>query len=136
MKYIVIKALVLFSLFYTVSIAEESEAKNPKILHPEWYIKITDWSFYTPFRTAVIHHVTIENTSDIAYKNIKVLVRYYSTSPSIYGTLVGGEIGILPVTLPPNSRGTYLEKGHVLGSGSSLFYADNIEVLGAIPVLK
>ena len=136
MKYIVIKALVLFSLFYTISIAEGLEAKNPEILHPEWYIKITDWSFYTPFRTAVIHHVTIENTSDIAYKNIKVLVRYYSTSPSIYGTLVGGEIGILPVTLPPNSRGTYLEKGHVLGSGSSLFYADNIEVLGAIPVLK
>jgi hypothetical protein len=136
MKRIVIKALVLFSLFYTISIAEGLEAKSPAILHPEWYIKITGWSFYAPFRTAIIHHVTVENTGDIAYKDIKVLVRYYSTSPSIYGTLVGGEIGVLPVTLPPHSRKTYLEKGHVLGSGSSLFYADNIEVLGATPVLK
>ena len=136
MNCIAIKALILSSLIYTTSIAEESEAKNPVILHPEWYIKITDWSFYTPFRVAIIHHVTVENTSDIAFKNIKVLVRYYSTSPSIYGTLVGGEIGVLPITLPPHSRQTYLEKGHVLGSGSSLFYADNIEILGATPILK
>ncbi|HSE84238.1 MAG TPA: hypothetical protein VLB01_06800 [Thermodesulfobacteriota bacterium] len=136
MNRIAIKALILSSLFYAVSIAEELEIKNSMVLHPEWYIKITDWSFYTPFRTAIIHHVTVENTSDITYKNIKVLVRYYATSPPIYGTLVSGEIGVLPITLPPHSRGMYLEKGHVLGAGSSLFYADNIEVLGATPVLK
>lgn len=136
MKRIVITVLILLSLFCVTVKAEEAEIKDSMILHPEWYIKITDWSFYTPFRTAIIHHVTIENTSDIAYKDVKVLVRYYSTSPSIYGTSVGGEIGVLPVTLPPYSRETYLEKGHVLGSGSSLFYADNIEVLGATPVLK
>ncbi|HEX3037142.1 MAG TPA: hypothetical protein VHT73_18815 [Thermodesulfobacteriota bacterium] len=136
MKSVVLKVLTLFSLFYTIAIAEELEVKNPMILQPEWYIKISDWSFYTPFRTAVIHHVTIENTADIAYKNIKILVRYYSTSPSIYGTLVGGETGVLPITLPPHSKKMYLEDGHVLGSGSSLFYADNIQVLEATPVLE
>jgi hypothetical protein len=134
MKHITIEALVIFSLFCAIVRAEEIGTQNPMILHPEQYIKITDWSFYVASRVAIIHHVTIENTSDIAYKNIEVRVRYYSTSYSNYGTQVAGETGILHITLPPRSKQIYLEGGAVLGAGSSLFNADNIDVLGAVPL--
>jgi hypothetical protein len=127
--------LILLGLFYHPVKAEEGETLDFIVEHPELYIKVTNWSFYTAFRTAIIHHVTIENTSDIAYKDVKVRIRYYSTSPSNYGTQVGWEIGILPVTLPPHSKQTYLREGAVLGAGSSLFNADNLEVLGATAIL-
>ncbi|HWP91564.1 MAG TPA: hypothetical protein VNN20_05145 [Thermodesulfobacteriota bacterium] len=127
--------LILLGLFYHPVKAEEGETLDLIVEHPELYIRVTNWSFYTAFRTAIIHHVTIENTSDIAYKDVKVRIRYYSTSPSNYGTQVGQEIGILPVTLPPHSKQTYLREGAVLGAGSSLFNADNLEVLGATAIL-
>jgi hypothetical protein len=127
--------LILLGLFYHPVKAEEGETLDLMVEHPELYIKVTNWSFYTAFRTAIIHHVTIENASDIAYKDVKVRIRYYSTSPSNYGTQVGQEIGILPVTLPPHSKQTYLREGAVLGAGSSLFDADNLEVLGATAIL-
>lgn len=135
MKQTAISILLLLILICIPLRAEEAETTNFMIQHPEQYIKITDWSFYTAFRTAIIHHVTIENKSDIAYENIKVRIRYYSTSPSNYGTLVAQETGILPITLPPHSKQTYLKGGAVFGSGSSLFNADNIEVLGATAIL-
>jgi hypothetical protein len=134
MSRIIINALILVGLFGITGKAEEVDPRDLMIRHPELYIKITDWSLYTAFRTAIIHHVTIENTGDITYRDIKVRVRYYSTSSSNYGTMVSQETGVLRVTLPPHSKGTYLEGGAVLGSGSSLFNADNIEVLGAIPI--
>ncbi len=133
---IAIKALILLSLFFTLGKAEEVGTNNSMILHPDWYIKISDWSFYVAARIAIIHHVTIENTSDIAYKNIKVRVRYYSTSTGNYGTEIAQETGILPVTLPPHSKKTYLEGGTVLGAGSSHMYPGNIEVLESIPIIK
>jgi hypothetical protein len=132
---IVIKSLILLSLFCSAGKADELETKNPIIVHPEWDIKITDWSFYVASRVAIIHHVTIENTSDIAYKNIKVRVSYYSTSSSNYGTQVAQETGILPVILPPHSKKTYLKGGTVLGAGSMSWYAGNIEVLEAVPII-
>ncbi len=132
---ITIKALILLSLFCTVGKADEVETKNSMIIHPEWYIKIIDSSFYVASRVAIIHHVTIENTSDIAYKNIKVRVNYYSTSSSNYGTQVAQETGVLPVTLPPHSKETYLKGGAVLGAGSMSWYAGNIEVLEAVPII-
>ncbi len=135
MKRIGIKALIILILIYGVGKAQEAGTKNPMILHPEQYIKVTDWSFYVASRVAIIHHVTIENTGDIPYKDIEVRVRYYSTSYSNYGTQVGGETGILHVTLPPHTKKTYLEGGAVLGSGSPLFYAGNLEVLGAVPIM-
>ena len=128
---IAIKALIFLGLFCAVGRADEPEVINPPISHPEWYIKITDWSFYVAWGgEAIIHHVTIENTSDVAYKNIIVRVRYYSLT---YGTQVGGETGILPVLVPPHSKNTYLKAGTVLGSGSNIFRAGGIEVLGATP---
>ncbi|MER3447773.1 MAG: hypothetical protein C4291_13480 [Candidatus Dadabacteria bacterium] len=134
MKHIGIKALIILILLYGTGKAEEARMKDSMILHPEQYIKITNWSFYVASRVAIIHHVTIENRSDIGYKDIEVRVRYYSTSYSNYRTPVGGETGILHITLPPHTKKTYIQGGAVLGSGSSLFYADNIEVLGAIPL--
>jgi hypothetical protein len=135
MKHRVIGALILLSVSCLSIKAEEWKDTNSMIKHPEQYIKIINWSFYTAFRTAIIHHVIIENTSDIAYKNVKVRIRYYSTSPSNYGTQVSQETGILPVTLPPHSKQTYLKGGAVFGSGSGLFNAGNLEVLGATAVL-
>ncbi len=135
MKTIAISGLILFTLFNLTGLSEETETPNTitMVQHPEWYIKITDWSFYATRGVAIIHHVTIENTSDIAYKEVEVRVHYYSTSASNYGTEVGNETGVLKVVLPPHSKKTYLEGGAVLGAGSSLFNADNIEVLGALP---
>ena len=135
MKTIVISLLMLFTLFNLSGLSEEKEITTTMVQHPEWYIKITDWSFYAPRGVGIIHHVTIENTSVIAYKSVEVKVHYYSTSASNYGTEIGNETGVLNVVLPPHSKKTYLEGGAVLGAGSSLFNADNIEVLGAVPVI-
>lgn len=133
MKTIVISGLMLFTLFNLSGLNEEKETPISMVQHPEWYIKITDWSFYATRGVGIIHHVTIENTSDIAYKNVEVKIHYYSTSASNYGTEIGNETGVLNVVLPPHSKKTYLEGGAVFGAGSSLFNADNIEVLGAVP---
>jgi hypothetical protein len=135
MKKTAVGILILLGLFYPPIKAEETETLDLMIQHPEQYIRVVNWSFYTAFRTAIIHHVTIENTSDIAYKDVKVRIRYYSTSPSNYGTQVGQETGILPVILPPRSKQTYLRGGAVFGAGSSLFNVDNLEVLGATAIL-
>lgn len=131
-----IKALMLLSILSFTSMvkAEEPEAVNPMALHPDRYIKITDFSVYSARGVAIIHHVTVENTSDIAYKDIKVRVRYNSTSYTNYGTEVATETGILPITLPPHSKKTYLEGGATLGATSSSYYASRIEVLGAVPL--
>src|SRR5919109_1423151 len=114
MKRIGMIALVLVStILCAVGKAQEPKSTNPMILHPERYIKVTDWSLYAPMPSAVaiIHHVTIENTSDIAYKDIKVRVHYYSISTSQEGTLISQETGVLPITLPHHSKKTYLEGG-------------------------
>jgi hypothetical protein len=107
------------------------------ILHPEWYIKVLDWSVYSAWGgVAIIHHVTIENTSDIAYKDIAVRVLYYSYSYSDTGTLISQEVGVLPITLPPHSKNTYLKGGATLGASSMGTYAGYIEVLRAIPIIE
>jgi len=54
--------LILLGLFYQPAKAEEGKTLDLMIEHPERYIKVINWSFYTAFRTAIIHHVTIENT--------------------------------------------------------------------------
>jgi hypothetical protein len=132
---VIIKSLILFSLFPNSGNAWDNVMEESMILNPEQYIKITDWSFFVPFgKVAIIHHVTIENNSDITYKDIKVKVSYYSGSYSNYGTKVSSETGVLQITIPPRSKKTYLKDGAVLGSGSSLMYAGNIEVLDAVPL--
>lgn len=134
---VAINALILLSLFCMVGKGEERGTNDPMILHPEWYIKITDWSVYgTWSAVGIIHHVTIENKSDIAYKNIKVRVYYTSTSTSQQTIIISQETGILPITLPPHSKNTYLKGGTTLGAGSQFMNPNRIEVVGATQVIE
>jgi hypothetical protein len=71
-------------------------------------IKITGWSFYAAWGMSTMHHVTIENTSDTAYKDVRVKVDYYL---SYYPTKSSVAMLVLPITIPPHSKKTYLERG-------------------------
>lgn|SRR5579875_2463017 len=119
----------------------EEVKKEEKVIASVNYldgIKITGWSLYTAWGFPIIHHVTIENANDTAYKNIRIRASYYysySTTSEI--TDIGRATGILPVTLSPHSRETYLEDGATLerSSACSMYIASGgIEVLGATPV--
>ena len=93
-------------------------SSNTMAAHPEWYIKVTDWNVYATWSAvAIIHHVTIENNSDIEYKDVQ-------------------EVGVLPVTLPPRSKNTYLKSGHTLGAASTFMNPLDLQVLTATPVLN
>ena len=129
--------IIVGALFLNNTGLESIEYDRQMIEHPEWYIKITDWAIYSTWSAvAVIHHVTIENTSDIPYKNVKVRVRYYQTAAPKRGTQISQETGVLPVTLPRKSKKTYLKGGSTLGAASMFMYPKQIEVLGAVPVLN
>ncbi len=131
------KVLISFILFCTIGKAEEVVANNPIIVHPEQFINISDWSVYgTWSAVGIIHHVTIENTSDIAYRNIKVRVYYTSTSTAQQAIIISQETGILPITLLPHSKNTYLRGGTTLGAGSQFMTPSRIEVIGATPVTE
>jgi hypothetical protein len=137
MKRISIIVFISLTIFPINLKAQEIHTQNPMILHPEWYINVLDWSLYSAWGgIAVIHHVTIENTSDIAYKDIAIRVFYYSYPTSDTGTLISQEIGVLPITLPPHSKCTYLKSGATLGASSMSMYPGSLEVLGAVPLLK
>ena len=134
-KAILIAALVLIPLTALKSNAQ-NYAEGMMAEHPEWYINVSDWSVYATWSAvAIIHHVTIENTSDITYKDVKVRVRYTSSSPGGAGSIISQEVGVLPVTLPPKSKATYLKSGVTIGAGSQFMNAVDIQVLSATPVL-
>jgi hypothetical protein len=104
-----------------------------QVLHPEWYIKITDWSFYTAARVAILSSVTIENTSDVTYKDIRVNLIYTSYSQPAAG-IIATSTGMLPITLPPRSKKTYLKGGLTMGAGNQNYDLSDIQVLSATPV--
>ena len=133
-----IATIITLTAFMLLSSSANSFSYNRQMLdHPEWYIKITDWTIYSTWSAvAIIHHVTIENTGDIPYKDVMVRVRYYQTSAPGAGTQIAQETGVLPVMLPPNSKDTYLKNGSTLGMASMFMYPKEIEVLGAVPVLQ
>jgi hypothetical protein len=134
---IVISILFILLILSSNSRSEELLNENPMIQHPEWYIKILDWSFFVAWGgVAIIQNVAIENTSSLGYKDIKVRVNYYSTTGSNYGLQVGQEIGFLPLTLPPKSKNIYLKDGAILGLGSTNLRAGSMEVLGAVPLIQ
>jgi len=133
-----IRQLSLLIIFIVISIAVYpynicASDREDMINHPEKYITIHNYGFYVAARVGIIHHVRIENTADIPYKNIKVKLYYYSTGIKP-GQLLSSTGGILPVTVPPNSNNIYLKGGTTLGAGSNAYDARNIRVLGAIPV--
>ena len=130
-----IGAILIGVSFATPAYAQNYSADTMRA-HPERYIKISDWSVYATWgAVAIIHHVTIENTSDVEYRDVKVRVCYSSVT-SGPGTIVSQEVGVLPVTLPPGSKHTYLKKGATIGAGSQSMTAADIQVLGAVPVLE
>ena len=132
---ILISAILIAGVISPTTYAVNYSADNMRA-HPERYIKITDWSVYATWgAVAIIHHVTIENTSDVEYRDVKVRVCYSSVT-SGPGTIVSQEVGVLPVTLPPRSKQTYLKKGATIGAGSQFMDAADIQVLGAVPVLE
>lgn len=104
-----------------------------QVLHPEWYIKITDWSFYTAARVAILSSVTIENMADVPYKDIRVNLVYTSYSQPAAG-IIATSSGMLPVTLPPKSKKTYLKGGLTMGAGNPNYDLSDIQVLSATPV--
>ncbi len=137
MKRIILTLCLLAIPFMTSPSYSQSYSSNTMAAHPEWYIKVTDWNIYATWSAvAIIHHVTIENNSDIEYKNVKVRVCYSSLSTMGPGVIVSQEVGVLPVTLPPRSKQTYLTKGHTLGAGSTFMNAVDLQVLSATPVLN
>lgn len=127
--------LVLLTIVSLVK-ADDQERLKPMMDHPEWYINISDWSFYAPFGVGIIKAVTIENTSDITYKDVLIRIRYYSTSSRYYGRQISEGVGVLPVIVPPRSKKTYLRDGITFGQTPGQIYAGGLEVLGAIPVVE
>ena len=104
-----------------------------QVLHPEWFIKVTDWSFYTAARVAILSSVTIENTSDVTYKDVQVKLLYTSYPAPVAG-IIATSTATLPVTLPPKSRATYLKGGLTVGAGQQSYKLSDIVVLSATAV--
>ncbi len=140
MKRTALSAALIFMVLSLLTLgasAEKIYSPESMTTHPEWYIKVSDWSVYATWSAvAIIHSVTIENTSDLEYKNVKVRVCYSSMSTGGAGNIVSQEVGVLPVTLPPKSKKTYLRSGVTIGAGSTFMNAIELQVLGATPVLN
>lgn len=135
---------ILFALLFSfsfLSFAEDTtEAENPanynsnQITHPEWFLKITDWSYFAPARVAMLSSVKIENTADIAYKDIRIRVVFNASSGPAVGQTIATTQGLLPVTVPPKSRDTYLKGGITVGAGRQGYRVSEIQVLSATPI--
>ncbi len=126
---------MVFILYYPFIEAEEVKPTKSMIVHPEWYLKVVDFSYFIAARVAIFSNFEIENTADIAYKDIKVKAYYYSTFPGSVGQIVTSTGGSLPVTVPPNSNNTYLKNGITMGAGSINYRVKYVEVIGATPVV-
>ncbi len=131
MKFLIISAFLILisSTFLTASDLNNNEIKYME-KHPASYIRIHDYTVYATWSSvAILHNVTIENTSDITYENIKVRIFYSSLNRP--GNVISQEAGIIPVTVPPHSKNTYLRGGIPFGGGSQAMNAVDIQVLGA-----
>jgi len=139
---------ILFALLFSFSLSsyaedpsnEPKEAPNPEsynsnmITHPEWFLKVTDWSYFAPARVAMLSSVRIENSATIAYKDIKVRLLFNSTSPPAVGQTIATTQGVLPVTVPPKSADVYLKGGITMGAGRQGYRVSDIQILSATPI--
>ena len=122
-------SIILSLSFVFVDTASSGEIKYMQD-HPASYIKVHDYSVYATWSAvAILHNITIENTSDITYENIKVRIWY--TSFDSPGNVISQEVGIIPVTIPPHSKQNYLRAGIPFGGASQSMSAVDIQVLGA-----
>ncbi len=133
----VFTALLLALVFcYTERRAYSEDAfeyNSNQVLHPEWFIKVTDWSFYTAARVAILSSVTIENTSDVTYKDVRVKLLYTSYPAPVAG-IIATSTATLPVTLPPKSKATYLKGGMTVGAGEQSYKLSDVVVISATAV--
>ena len=131
------KLFILLALFSPVAKAQELKVSISMMQHPEWYIKVTDWSYFVAWvGVAMISNVTIENTADIAYKDIKIKLNYYSTSYGSVGQQVSSTTVVLPITVPPRSKGNYIRGGMPIGMGAQSYQTKYVQVLEAVPLGK
>ena len=130
-------ALLLVLVFcYTERNAYSEDAfdyNSNQVLHPEWFIKITDWSFFTAARVAMLSSVIIENTSDVTYKDVRVKLLYTSYPAPVAG-IIATSTTTLPVTLPPKSKATYFKGGLTVGAGEQSYKLSDIVVISATAV--
>jgi len=137
---------ILFALLFSFSLlsfAEDTaDAENPasynsnQITHPEWFLKITDWSYFAPARVAMLSSVKIENSASIAYKDIRVRLIFTTTSGPAIGQTIATTQGLLPVTVPPKSADTYLKGGVTMGAGRQGYRVSDIQILSATPITE
>lgn len=135
---------ILFALLFSFSVfsyAEDTtQEENPasynsnQITHPQWFLKITDWSYFAPARVAMLSSVKIENSADIAYKDIKVRLIFNASSGPAVGQTIATTQGVLPVTVPPKSADTYLKSGITMGAGRQGYIVSDIQILSATPI--
>lgn len=130
---LILVSILIFTGLYSATASEQT--KNDMVENPQNYLKINDWQFYVAARVAIIHHVEIENTASIDYKNIRVKVDYYSNYPK-YNRYLSSTSGVLPITVPANSSDIYVKGGTTLGAGSMGYIAKNIRIIGVEPVLE
>lgn len=130
-------ALLLVSAFcYAERSAYSEDAfdyNSNQVLHPEWFIKITDWSFFTAARVAMLSSVIIENTSNVTYKDVQVKLLYTSYPAPVAG-IIATNTTTLPVTLPPKSKATYLKGGLTVGAGEQSYKLSDVVVISATAV--
>ena len=137
MRTIIIGAMLL--CLAIPSIAQDTPANAPnyqsnQVLHPEWFLTVTDWSFFSAARVGMLSSVVIENRADIAYKDIDVRVLLNSTRPPAVGQTVTTNTKVLPITVPPKSKQKYLKGGIPIGGGSQNLRVSDIQVLRATPI--
>jgi len=135
---------IIFALLIGLSLTgyaeDPKETQNPasynsnQITHPEWFLKITKWSYFAPARVAMLSSVKIENSADIAYKDIKVRLLFNSSSGPAVGQTIATTQGVLPVTVPPKSADTYLKGGITMGAGRQGYIVSDIQILAATPI--
>ncbi|MEM7009734.1 MAG: hypothetical protein AAF462_11430 [Thermodesulfobacteriota bacterium] len=134
---------VLVSILCTsisVQAQDPTPSPNPasynsnEITHPEWFLRVTDWSYFAPARVAMLSSVVIENTASIAYKDIRVRLSFYTTSGPAVGQTIATTQGVLPVTVPPNSVDTYLKGGVTMGAGRQGYRVSEVQVISATPI--
>lgn len=125
--------LMVFTMGRGAYSQDAFDYNSNQVLHPEWFIKVTDWSFYTAARVAILSSVTIENTSDVTYKDVQVKL-LYTSYPSPVSGIIATSTATLPVTLPPKSKATYLKGGQTVGAGQQSYKLSDIVVVSATAV--
>jgi hypothetical protein len=57
---------MVFTLYSSFIEAEELKPTKSKIVHPEWYLKVVDFSYFIAARVTIFSNFKIENSADIA----------------------------------------------------------------------